>query len=253
MVMANIAGRAICAALALTAGAAQAADGQGSTFQITPYLWGSGFSGTIRPLPNSPEFHVSRSLGEVLENIDAAFFVSALARRGRLVVVADLSHSAASRDGLISTPLPQAPVVPAEGSLKTTSLTALAGARAVDLPDFSIDILGGIRATWIGVTVESAALGIAASPTASVVDPVFALRFNRSLGENWSLLFYGDAGGFGAGSEFTAQLVGTVNARVAPRIWLSGGYRYLKVDYRGDVTRADIALSGPLLGATFTF
>lgn len=224
-----------------------------ASFQITPYLWAAGFGGSIRPLPNSPVFDVSQSFGEILENLDAAFFVSALARKDRLVLVADVSHTSASRDGLVPTPVPGVPVIPAEGRLKQTSLTVLGGLRAIDQPGISIDLLAGLRANWLETTVAAPAIGIARSPEASFVDPLVAVRINGRLADGWSLLLYGDAGGFGAGSEFTSQLVGTVNARVARRIWLSAGYRFLSVDYRGDTTRADVELGGPLLGMTFTF
>lgn len=232
---------------------AQAAPDDASTFQITPYVWASGFGGTIQPLPTSPTFRVSKSFGDLLEDIDMAFFVSGLARTGRFVAVTDLSHSSSSRDGLVPTPIPGVPVVPAEGRLRQTSFTLLGGVRAVDHSNISVDLLGGLRAFWIRMTVEAPALGVQRSPTVDFVDPVLAGRINARIADGWSFLAYGDFGGFGAGSEFTAQAVGMVNARVAPRIWVSAGYRYLMVDYRSDLSRADLHLGGPLLGATFTF
>lgn len=233
--------------------AADGGDGDPSAFQITPYVWAAGFGGTIRPLPQGPDFSVSQSFGELLENLDAAFFVSGLARTGRFVAVADLSHTSASRDGLVPTPIPGVPVVPAEGRLKQTSMTLLGGYRAVDQGAVTIDVLAGLRAFWIRTSVEAPALGVARSPTVDFVDPVFAVRANGRIAEGWSVLAYGDIGGLGAGSELTAQLLATVNARIAPRVWISGGYRYLAVDYRGDISRADLGIGGPLLGATFAF
>lgn len=249
--------RTVTAAVALSVAVAgspvRAAPGDDSAFQITPYVWASGFGGTIRPLPTSPTFQVSKSFGDLLEDIDLAFFVSGLARTGRFVIVSDFSHSSASRDGLVPTPIPGVPVVPAEGRLKQTSFTLLGGVRPVDQSDITVDLLAGLRAFWLRTTIEAPAIGVERSPTVDFVDPILAGRINARIADGWSFLIYGDFGGFGAGSEFTAQAVGTVNARLAPRIWVSAGYRYLMVDYRSDVSRADLHLGGPILGATFTF
>jgi hypothetical protein len=253
--------RATCKAILLLGVAIACADSASaetgsdrtSAFQLTPYVWGAGIGGTIRPLPNTPEMKLSHSFGDLLKDMDAAAFVSGYARAGRFVAVADFSHTSASREGLISTPLPQAPIVPAEAELKQTSLTLAGGVRAVDLSDISIDLLAGVRAFWIRTSVESAPLGLARSPGVDIVDPIAGVRVNKRIADGWSLIAYGDFGGFGVGSDFTAQTVATLNARVAQRLWLSAGYRYLMVDYRSDTTRADLRLSGPLLGATFTF
>jgi hypothetical protein len=244
---------AAAAVLGATAAPAKAASDEETAFQITPYVWATGFGGTIRPLPNAPTFQVSKSFGDLLEDLDIAFFVSGLARTGRFVVVTDLSHSSSSREGLVPTPIPEVPLVPAEGRLRQTSFTLLGGVRAVDQADISVDLLAGLRAFWIRTSIEAPALGVQRSPTVDFVDPVFAGRINARIADGWSVLAYGDFGGFGAGSEFTAQAVATVNARVSSRLWLSGGYRYLMVDYRGDLTRADLHLGGPLFGATFRF
>lgn len=244
---------AASAALAATTAHAQAAPAPDRAFQVTPYVWASGFGGTIQPLPNGPAFRASRSFGELLKDIDAAFFVSGLARFDRFVVVADVSHSSSSKDGFAPTPIPGVPLVPAQGSLRQTSATLLGGVRVADRANVAIDLLAGARAFWIRPTVAAPALGVQRSPTLDFVDPVVAARVNARLGEGWSLLAYGDVGGLGAGSDFTTQGVVTVNARVARGLWLSAGYRALVVDYSKNGRRADVSLGGPLLGATFTF
>lgn len=243
----------VAATLALAETGSGGARRKTSGFQVTPYVWGASFGGKIQPLPNTPEFQISRPFHDLLEDMDAAAFVSGYARVGKFVAMGDLSHNSASRKGFVSTPLPQAPIVPAEAHLKLTSMTLTAGVRAVDFPSISIDLLAGLRTFWIRTSVESAPLGIARSPAVNLVDPVAAVRLNGRLADGWSVIAYGDFGGFGVGSEFTAQAAATLNARVAQWLWISAGYRYLMVDYRGELTRADLHLSGPLLGATFTF
>lgn len=221
--------------------------------QVTPYVWASGFGGTLRPGPGAPVVTVDKSFGELLEDVDAAFFVSGLVKHDRLVVLADLTHSSSSREGLVPTSNPAVPVVPAEGSLRQTSATALVGYRAVEQDGASLDVLVGGRAWWIRPKASVPALNVAASAKASFVDPVFATRLNIKTSPRFSLLLYGDIGGFGAASEVTGQAVATANFKVARNIWLSGGYRYLYVDYKNGRVRTAAALAGPLLGATIAF
>jgi len=227
--------------------------GGGTTLQITPYVWASGFGGTLRPGPGAPTVNVNKSFGELMEDVDAAFFVSGLIKRDRVVVVADVTHSSSSREGLVPTGNPALPVVPAEGKLSQTSATALVGYRAVEQEGASLDVLVGGRAWWIRPKAAVPALNVTASAKANFIDPVFATRLNIKASPGLSFLLYGDIGGFGAASEVTGQAVATANLRVAKNIWLSGGYRYLYVDYKSGNVRTSAALAGPLLGASFTF
>lgn len=239
-------------AAALPAAAAEAPEA-GSALEVAAYLWASGFGGTIRPSPGAPTVRISRSFGEPLEDLDAAVFASGLARRGRLVAVADASHASSARAGLVPTPIPGLPAAPAEGQLRQTSLMLLLGLRPVARRDVSIDLLGGLRTFWIRTAVEVPALGVQRSPTASLTQPILAARINAQVAGGLSILAYGDVGGLGVGSELTTQAVAMVNTRLLPRTWLSLGYRYLMVDEDGQRLRADVHLAGPLLGVTLAF
>lgn len=68
--------------------------------------------------------------------------------------------------------------------------------------------------------------------------------------QRWSTLLYRDVGGFGAGSEFTWQLLTVVNDQVRDHLFLSAGCRQLTVDYRHHVQRLNLRMSGPVLDAT---
>lgn len=95
--------------------------------------------------------------------------------------------------------------------------------------------------------------GVDRSPELSFVDPIVAARANIGLAPRWSVIAYGDFGGFGAGSKRTSQLLGTINYQASDSLYLSAGYRHLHVDHRSGGTRVDVVMSGPLLGATWRF
>jgi hypothetical protein len=228
------------------------ADRPENTAQITVYGWLAGYGGDIRPGPGAPSLSVDKSFGELFRDIDAAFFASGFVRRDRIVFLADISHTSSSKEGLVPTglPAPAPPFVPAEGGLRQTSLTAAAGYRVADTGRATLDLLGGVRTWWVRPRVQVPALGVERRAEVDFVDPVIAARAGFALSPRLSALAYADIGGFGAGSDITAQGVATLNVRVSRQLWLSGGYRYLLVDYEKNGVRVDSRLGGPLVGVT---
>lgn len=235
-------------ALAVLVGAApaMAQDAGDWVWQVTPYVWATGIGGDITPFAGAPTVSIDSSFSEVLKDLDAAFFLSGYARRDRLVLLGDLSHSASSKGGM-------SPVGPATGELKQTSLTLAAGYRAIEEEGVAVDLLAGARHWRIRGSVEAPAPGLSVSPTFSFTDPIIAVRANIRLAPQWSTILYGDFGGFGGGSEQTSQFVATVNYQAGNDFFLSAGYRVLNVDYRDGGTRIDATMSGPIFGATWRF
>lgn len=221
--------------------------------QITIYGWASSVDGRIQPGSNLPTLEVDRSFGELLRDSDGAFWVTGLVRRDRIVFIADLSHTSSSMDGPVSTGIPILPSVEASGGLRQTALTAAGGYRLSENDKAALDLLIGGRIWWVRPKLTVPALGISKDPGVTFVDPLVAGRLNVALSPRWSVLIYGNVGGFGAGSRFTGEAAGIVNARVARKVWISAGYRYLNVDYRKNGIRVDASLGGPLLGVTLTF
>lgn len=203
--------------------------------------------GDLHPRRGAPDLEIDKSFGDVLEDLDAAFFISGFARRDRLVFMGDFSTSSSSRGGRVP------PGIPSNGDLRQYSLTLAGGYRALADGPFTLDLLGGVRVWDVRARVSSPVLPGRVSRSRSFADPIVAVRANLRLAPGWSLLAYGDVGGAGVGSEFTSQLAATVNYQVSDRILLSAGYRQLHVDYREDGMRVDVRMQGPLVGATLRF
>jgi len=234
---------AVAATLMLTPVAATAQDWSG---QVTLYGWGAGVTGDFTPFTGEPTLSFDKSLSDVLEDLDAAFFATGLARRGDLVLFGDFTYSSSSRSGTT-------PVGPASGEVTLRSLTLAAGRRFEAGGGSSIDVLGGLRAWRIDGSVSAPGLGVSVAPEASFVDPIIALRGTAPLSDRWSLLGYIDVGGFGAGSELTWQAAVTANYQATDNLYLSIGWRHLYVDYADDGTIFEGAMTGPLVGATWRF
>lgn len=216
--------------------------------QITPYIWGAGFAGEVRPIAGGPTLEVNESVFEVLDDLDGAFFLTGLARRGDLVIVGDVSWSSSSR-----TEVPGPGFPPVKGSVDSLFATVVGGRRIQAQSDQTIDFLAGVR-VW-DIDAEAAVQGppLSVARSVSLVDPVIGLRFNRQHTNGFSTIAYGDIGGFGIGSDFTAQVAVTVNYALNERAYISGGYRYVHLDYEKRGALLDIRLSGPLLGFTWRF
>lgn len=233
-------------ALAVATSPAVAEDGAW-TGQVTPYLWGAALGGSLTPFAGGPTVRIDKSFSEVLEDSDGAFFLSGFARRERLVLLGDFSHAASSKQGRLP------PGLPAEGSLRQTSLTLAAGWRVQDSERVSVDLLGGLRRWKLDASVEVPLAGVSRAPGASFTDAVLSGRINVALAPQWSLLAYADVGVFGMGSEGTHQWLATLNHQPGERWVFSLGLRALSVDYRDGGTRLDARLAGPLLGASWRF
>ncbi|EAQ23149.1 hypothetical protein [Roseovarius sp. 217] len=220
--------------------------------QITPYAWGTGVGGTITPLAGGPSLRFDEGLSDVLEDLDAALFLTGYARYQQFVVMGDISHSASSRSGIVPLPAP-APGLPAQGRIEQTSLTLTAGYRALTTPDAAVDFMVGLRHWEVEGRATTPVPGLAAGIDVSFTDPILAARTNIRLSDRWSFIGYADVGGFGAGSDMTSQLVGTLNWQANDRLWLSAGYRHLYVDYSKNGRKFDATFSGPLAGLTLRF
>lgn len=249
---------------ALLAGPAFAQDAprtdlQGWRGQVTAYAWMTGVSGTVRPRAGLPAVETSKSARDVLEDLDAAFFLHGTLRNGRFVLLGDVTWAALSHKATVQPPgLP----VPAEvrGKLTQAAVTLAAGVAALESAELTLDLLAGLRLWQVDASVSgearlapSFALGAAGGQARMWSDPVLGARLRVQLAPDWSLIAYGDIGGFNTFSRLTWQAVGTLNYRVGERLYASAGYRHMALDYRRDGMVLDVAMSGPILGVTYRF
>jgi hypothetical protein len=181
----------------VTAAQGTPADQTDWQFQITPYVWGAGIGGRLVPFTGITEIQFEESFSEVLEDLDAAEFLAASARRGLLVFAGDLTFSKVSKNGVVGGG------VPARARLQTASLTLLAGYSVVQTPDTTVDLMAGFRAWDVKASVQVPAAAIAESPAKQFVDPLLAVRGTFQIAPRWSTTVYADIGGFGVGSEDT--------------------------------------------------
>lgn len=215
--------------------------------QITIYGWLAGATGEFRPFAGAPTLEFDNSFGEVLGDLDAAFFASAQMRRDRFVAVTDVSYASLSREGLVP------PGIPASGKISQLAITALAGARVQDSDKVAVDVLAGARLWNLKGQVAVPLGGVSLAPGKTFIDPVIATRVNAPLAPRLSALVHADIGGFGVGSDFTYQVTGTLNYRAGRQFYVSAGWRHLHLNYKDAGTRFVGGQTGPIIGFTQRF
>ncbi len=247
--MSRLAGCA-AAALALLLAVPGGARAQEWQFGASSYLWLAGMSGKLKAGPASgAEFDVS--FGEIFKNLTflpPPVMLSAEARNGRFAIVTDFIFMKVEQD------LDTRGVLFGGGDVSMSSLEwSVAGYyRLLDGERAKIDLGGGFR-LWNIRTKAKLDPGQLPGRTATLdelfVDPILSVRALFPFAQGWSATVAGDIGGFGISSKLTWQALGTVNYQVTSWSELRLGYRYLAVDR----SKIDMALHGPIVGASFRF
>ena len=151
-----------------------------------------------------------------------------------------------------------------------TALDVLGGARYWNQElDISLRVAGTLTADVqadfkrLGLSVRrqvkrSAATAIARSGDLEWVDPFVGARIRHQIAADKELMLEGDVGGFGAGSDFSWQVVGTYGFDVhciETPVHIVIGYRALAVDFsengRFGRNGVDDVQHGPVVGVKF--
>src|SRR5262249_308861 len=85
------------------------------------------------------------------------------------------------------------------------------------------------------------------------VDPIIGVNGRLELGAGFAVQAEADVGGFGIASDIDWQVLGTLQYEFNDSITLNAGYRYLPVDFHDGGFLYNVALQGPIIGATIRF
>lgn len=251
----RLAALALASAFALPLAPAARAEEPGLNFALSPYLWIAGISGTVTtPFQRVPDKSVEADFGDTLSNLSGfAFMGTAEVRHGRFGLLGDFMTLTVDAD--IKTPRDQL-FAGGSGKVTATNGTVLGLFRVIADGPHALDVGLGVRpwSVTTKLTLNGGLLpGRTVKPSASWTDPVLALRYAARISGHWGATLYGDVGGFGAGSELTWQLMGTVDYAITDSITMRLGYRHMQVEHRNRGTETDIGLSGPIIASTFRF
>ena len=225
------------------------------SFRVSPYVWFAGLSGDVGVNANLPVIDVDVDFSEIFEAIDwfpPPVMVAGEVRYERFAFVTDLIFLGLDADEEKT----RGPVaLAAKMNLDTLVWTFGGSFRAIEIEPVTVDLLAGGR-LW-NVDAEGALTGPLAvrqrSGSKTWVDPIIGISGRVELGSGFALQAEGDVGGFGLVSDIDWQVLGTIQYQVADYLTLDAGYRYLAVDFDDGGFLFDVALSGPIIGASIRF
>ena len=236
-------------------------------FAVTPYVW-IPYVGSSLSFQTPGNGGSTLEMSDYLKNLNAAAFVSGEARHGVWALSLDVVYCnfKSEKSNVTSITSPGGEVdVPVNSDTRTGltgSMFSLTGSRTVlRAPQATLDVLGGLRYTHIGATLDWAfeapvnnlpSASGAASRSVDLWDGVVGVRGQvRFGGGKWFMPYYLDAGA--GSSKFTWQTMAGVGYSFG---WgdLLLAYRYLSFEQSGgDQLIQHFYLYGPALGATFRF
>ena len=194
------------------------------------------------------------SATDLISHLRIGFMGMVGAQHGRFVTLGDLVWIRLRDSTHHTFALPTMPQLSSQEKVYFFIFTPEFGYRMLDGEKFKIDVLGGARLWHLQSTVNfDPSFGIInLSRTANFADPLMGARFQMPLSSRLLATVWGDAGGWGAGSQLDYQIVGALSFRLGEKWALDAGYRYLYLNNLAGTNKFQIALSGAVLGVTYT-
>jgi opacity protein-like surface antigen len=263
MIKMGLTAAAMAALFTVTAAVAQTAkpQAQGWQFELTPYLWAPALKGSVQ-VNNAPKAKLDLSAWDLIQMLDFSAAGRFEARNGRWGAFADVFYAKVSDGGGGDIKLHRGPGIEFDANLKMKqAIGEFGGAYRVVEGSAPVDLLLGGRYNKIDMDakVEIAGqgpLGLSASRSASYKkdwwDPYVGVRAQIPIADKWSLLAYGDIGGFRSDSH-NFQLIGGVGYAYSQTTSFKLGYRYYHVDYDHGGFDYDMNQRGVTAGVSFKF
>lgn len=241
-----------------TASAARAADEDPNAWHVTvtPYAWAPGIYGDVTVRGVSAE--VDTSFLDLLDKTDTLVGLDARLEvtRGRFGVFGDAFYTKAEVEDAGVTGLD---VTTRMWFVEFGAQYRLLDTRDERVPGFTIDVYGGGRYSYLELDLDTAGAP-SVNQSKNWLDPIVGGRIGVHFSPSVFLLFAGDVGGFGVGSDFAWSITGLFGYK-----WQSGtvewavlaGYKALGQDYTtgsgAQRSRWDTTMHGPVLGFSVRF
>lgn len=215
------------------------------TYLIVPYFLAPNMDGTTSFGPAKQD--VSASAGDIFDHLDFGFMLYSEARKGVWAFGLDILYMNLGQDGF--TALGTYTV-----DMKQSGYMATAYRR-----------LGPRLEASMGLTLNHLSAGLETSGPLAVnnhdsknwVDPMVGLRAELIKSPKWGVMFTGDVGGFGIGSDFAWEVYPVLAYHVEQGLDLAASYRAFGMDYKtgsgNDEFVYDMVTFGPELGIGFHF
>ena len=241
-------------AIAALSLAAQPTEAAGWDYDVGVYLWALGMDGSMTV--KGQESDVDIGFSDIADNLEMAFSTHFEANRrdSNWAWFFDLYWAALGNDiempkGTFDMDMAY---VEAAGAFNTgRDFQLFAGVRYVTMDlelNFEPDVLPPPTPPGVPTRFDG---------NQSWADLMIGGRLKKDLGERWRFWGRADLAGFGVtdGTDLTWNLVLMGQVKVAKRIGLLFGYRWLDIDYenKDDAFALDVRQEGPILALSYSF
>jgi hypothetical protein len=237
--------------LVASASTASARADDASEWRFMPYLWIASFEGTVGGAGGGGGGSEDARFDHAWDNLGlAGAMLNVGWRSGRWSASGDWTFARVSSDSPTRVPNLYSGV---EGVISGNILQASAGYDLLEIEDRHLDLYAGARYYDLAVKLS---LNGAALADASFrgddqwIDGFAGLRWVQRFAGRWQGWIQADVGA--GGSQPAWQAIAGIEYAYG---WGSvvGGWRHLHTDYDSGAYVLDAALTGPYLGASFTF
>lgn len=243
--LAPIAATCLAAALCLPSNA-HAAEREGWDWVVTPYVWAPSISVDLNT--SAPPTGTDTEFSDIIDKIDGAFLMHVEGQGDTFGVFSDIvylglgddkDHPRYSTESDLDARLFEAAFVWSPGEGRFRGVDVFAGLRYIDV-DLTVEV-DPVNSVFDTATVDA---------SKSYSDFMVGARYSWDLSERWGLTVRGD-GSFGD-TDGTWNAAATVLYRMKHGQW-AFGYRHLDIVLEPRDHRAELVLSGVIVGYGFDF
>ncbi len=211
---------------------------EGWSFEVLPYVWGSGITGDVGIGPVESEVDVS--FEDLVENLDmgAMLGLEASPANSDWSLLFDFMYFDIGDD-----------ITGVDVDVSELMMELDVAYRPEGWDE--MELLAGLR--YVDIDAEVVVGPLSPSLSESWVDPVVGVRGLTPISEDWSLRWRGDVGGFGVGSDLSYQLSALFQCPIGDSTQFGIGWRHLAVDYDDDGFAYDTETSGLIMGLSIAF
>ena len=217
----------------------------GWQFKAAPFMWVATLGGE-----SAAGGDIDIDFSTIIDNLDMTFMGIFEAKNGKWGFLAEVIYLDLGDDDDAAL----GPVLTlSDVEIKSWIVTPIVTYKVMKSDQLDLDLLAGARYLYMKVGLEIDPLPKEWSSGAGW-DGIVGVRGKVDLKENWYLPFHFDVGT--GDTDLTWQAFGGVGYKFS-KLDLIAGYRHLNYDFddddKGGGTFNDLNISGPILGAKFTF
>jgi opacity protein-like surface antigen len=219
-------------------------------FRAAPYAWVTAINGDVGVGHLSAPVDISMS--DTISSLDMTYMGIIEAGFGKWSFGVDVIYAKTSQDigggGILFDSF--------RYQQKQWLITPVVAYRVIETNRYHMDVFAGARITAMEVELTGRFAGggqTSAGRDTSWVDPIIGIRGQAEMGDKFFFRYYGDIGGFGAGSDLTWQAFMGFGYHCSKNVNVAVGYRGLGIDYGQGSFSLDVVTHGPVIGLEWRF